>query len=322
MWSGLKILHHIHVLDFTQEVFTDNDIIVCPFSQFPFGPVDRHMNTTVRCLFQQTLSLNHKPCPNPLGSIFSQFPLVWQANPLVRIRQSNVLLRLSSISTSLILCSFPAHTLLTLMVFEPILRLFLSKFLGSFAWLLSVCWGRTWPGSETARTRAECAWPALSGRESSARSCEQKRQWDRRGRSREWSRSDRLGTAGARTGETWEGRRWDDRQTWHAHATNTWDLSHACVFTCIRVCEVRSERAVRRKMCVQQVGVCTPLRRSHGSCYYVAGRTPTTKKSKNKNHHSMTILREYPQTSFRFFLVSHTGLGPLFCFPPIIRCVS
>ena len=40
LWSRLKILHHIRVFDLTQEVFKDNDIIVCPFSQLPFGPVD------------------------------------------------------------------------------------------------------------------------------------------------------------------------------------------------------------------------------------------------------------------------------------------
>ena len=34
LWSGLKILHHIRVPDLTQEVFTDNDIIVCPDNQF------------------------------------------------------------------------------------------------------------------------------------------------------------------------------------------------------------------------------------------------------------------------------------------------
>ena len=246
---------------------------VCPFSQFPRACRSTHEH--------------HRSVPFSTNALFEQqavSELTWVlfcvARPQTRMTRSSrlfdkrfhwcasdsqtsffaSLFNFSSISTSLILCSFPrwaAHTLLTLLVVELILRLFLSKVLGSFSWLLSLCLGRTWPDSQTARPRAECAWPALSGRESSARSCGQKRQWDRRGRSREWSRSDRLGTAGARTGETWEGRRWDEREIWHAHATNTWDLSHACVFTCIRVCEVRSERAVRRKMCVQQVSVCT-----------------------------------------------------------------
>ena len=51
-----------------KKVSTDNDIIVCPDNQFPSGPVHRHMNTTVRCLFQHTLSLNHKPCLHSLAS--------------------------------------------------------------------------------------------------------------------------------------------------------------------------------------------------------------------------------------------------------------
>ena len=154
MWSGLKILHHIHVLDRTQEVFTDNDIIVCPVSPFHFGPVDRHMNTIVRCLFRQTLSLNHKPRLNSLGSLFCVARHQTRMTRSSRLFDKRFrwcasdsqtsffasLFHFSSISTSLILCSFPrwaAHTLLTLMVFESILRLFLSKFLGSFASLFS-----------------------------------------------------------------------------------------------------------------------------------------------------------------------------------------
>ena len=30
-------------------------------------------------------------------------------------------------------------------------------------WAHNLCWRRTWPGGQTARSRAECAWPALLG---------------------------------------------------------------------------------------------------------------------------------------------------------------
>ena len=76
---------------------------------------------------------------------------------------------------------------------------------------------------------------------------------------------------------------------------------------------VRSVRAVyvHQKMCVQQVSVCTPHRRTHGSCYYVGANLcesdPTTKKLNNKKTHlSITILREHLRTSFMFFLISLT----------------
>ena len=85
--------------------------------------------------------------------------------------------------------------------------------------------------AKTARPCAECAWPALLGRRSSAGSRGQDRQWGRRGSSREWSRSDRQGTAGARTGETWEGRRWDDREMTTC-ALQT-PLSHALSYACV-----------------------------------------------------------------------------------------
>ena len=74
-----------------------------------------------------------------------------------------------------------------------------------------------------ARPRAECAWPALLGRESSARSRGCQNQWSR---SRDWSPSDRQGTA--RTGESWEGR----LEKYDTCAMNllrdTW--SHACMW--------------------------------------------------------------------------------------------
>ena len=62
-------------------------------------------------------------------------------------------------------------------------------------------------------------------RRSSAGSRGQKRQWGRRGRERSWSVGQ--GTAGARTGETWEGRRWDDREM--TTSALQAPLSHACV---------------------------------------------------------------------------------------------
>ena len=42
IWSRLKILHHTRVLDLTQEVFTDSDVIVCPFNQFPSVPLSTY----------------------------------------------------------------------------------------------------------------------------------------------------------------------------------------------------------------------------------------------------------------------------------------
>ena len=50
----------------------------------------------------------------------------------------------------------------------------------------------------------------------------------------------------------------------------TFHVLEPCVcVTGMKMCEVPSERAVRRKMCVQHVSVCTP-RRTHSSCYYVS----------------------------------------------------
>ena len=42
VWSRLKILHHTRVLDLTQEVFTDSNVIVCPFNQFPSVPLSTY----------------------------------------------------------------------------------------------------------------------------------------------------------------------------------------------------------------------------------------------------------------------------------------
>ena len=100
------------------------------------------------------------------------------------------------------------------------------------------------------------ACPALGGRESTARSCGWGRQWSR---CRERSRSDRQGTA--RTGETWERRR-RDGEVWRMCNKHFFFMTlEPCVYvTRMKMCEVRSERAVRRKMSVRQVSVCT---RSH-----------------------------------------------------------
>ena len=73
-------------------------------------------------------------------------------------------------------------------------------------------------------------------------------------------------------------------------------LSHACMCTRMKMCKCDCARAMCRKMCVQQVSVCTHTRRTHCNRYYMC-----TKPSKNsvkkplsrKNidiHHSTTIL--------------------------------
>ena len=104
-------------------------------------------------------------------------------------------------------------------------------------------------------------------------------------RGREWSRSDRQGTAGARTGETWEGRKWDDREM--TTCVLQTPLSHA--FVCNTHKNIRSVRAVyvhQKNVCA--TGECVFItRRTHSSCYDVGANPcefdPTTKDSKQKN---------------------------------------
>ena len=75
---------------------------------------------------------------------------------------------------------------------------------------------------------------------------------------------------------------------------------------CVHMHESVRSTQWERWACNKCVCVCVYTSRcTHSSCSYVVGTTPAAQKPKTKNHHSMTILREYPQTSFKFFLVSH-----------------
>ena len=154
----------------------------------------------------------------------------------------------------------------------------------------------TWPGSQTAHRRAECAWPALLGRESSAGWCGRVRRW---GRSREWSRSDRQGTA---DGDGWNMRREKTR-------SKRDDMRmRRTLEPCVYAISVRhAKKLYQKKVSATRSVLTPPVAQTVVATTWVrtpVGTTPTTKKT--KNHHSMTILREYTQTSFKFFLISLT----------------
>ena len=110
---------------------------------------------------------------------------------------------------------------------------------------------------------------------------------------------------GARTGETWESRKWDE-EIWNAHCKH---LEPCMCVTRITLCEVYTQYT--RKMCVQQVSVCNPsVAHTVIATTWVrtpVSTTPLLKVKKKiffkKKHHSLTILREYLRTSFRFFLI-------------------
>ena len=169
--------------------------------------------------------------------------------------------------------------------------------------------------AKTARPRAECAWPALLGRGSSAGSRGQKRQWGRRGHNREWSRSDRQGTAKEQGRVKLEKRRWDEREMTTC-ALQT-PLSHACVWhaqVCAK-CECTPENCA-----CNMVSVCTP--RTHSSCYCVGakpcGYDPILQKT-SLHHHLWENTFRLPSSCF---WSPSPGLGPPGCFPPMVRCMS
>ena len=118
---------------------------------------------------------------------------------------------------------------------------------------------------------ASCACPALLGRESTARTCGCR---SRRGRSRDWSRSDRAGAARIR--ETWEGRRRDGEIKDTCAMNLFMTLEPRVYVTRMKMCEVRSECAVRRKVCVRHVSVCT-----HPVVHTVITKLLTTSVGKN-----------------------------------------
>ena len=127
-------------------------------------------------------------------------------------------------------------------------------------------WYCVWRDGELEdRTRNWTAWKArfhvgrrrvypLECRESSAGSRGRQSQW---GRSREWSRSDRQGTTrktGARTGETWDRRRWDNRDDMRtADTLEPW------------MCVTRTHKNVRS---TSAVSVLQKNVRATGECVY------------------------------------------------------
>ena len=150
--------------------------------------------------------------------------------------------------------------------------------------------------------------PALSGRESTARSCGcRSQQW---GRSRDWSRSDRAGTA-RKTGESCEGESEMERSRTHTQTpffTYTWALSHACVWHAWRCADVRRQTVQQKN--VRATGECLyTSRRTHCSCYYMRTKPPKkTLSRKNQTREKMNIYHPWPSWQKKFFN-SSSGFG-------------
>ena len=113
-------------------------------------------------------------------------------------------------------------------------------------WAQNLCVHPTWPGSQNFSMQVRSgACPALSGRESSARIG-----------TGTWCRGECAGAA--KTGETWEGRR-RDRDQRHTCNKHHFREHEPCVYVHahenVRMC---ADKLCNRKMCVQQVSVCTP----------------------------------------------------------------
>ena len=192
--------------------------------------------------------------------------------------------------------------------------------------LITSCWRRTWPDSQTPRPRAECAWPELLGRENYAgsRGRQVKVSEVAVGSGLEVTVKEQQGRHKQRRvkHEKWEG---ESRETWHAHCRHPWAM-HVCKTHK----NVRSVRAVyvHQKMYVQQVSVCTlPVAHTVVGTTWVrttVGTTPAARKSKKTEK----IIAPWPFWEKTFGLPSCSfwslspGLGPLVCFPPIIRCMS
>ena len=93
--------------------------------------------------------------------------------------------------------------------------------------------------------------------------------------------------------------------------TERWRHAHSlepcmCV-TRIRMCDVYAQCMYSREVCVQQVSVCT-LSVAHTTDATSSVRTPVSmtlllKKLKQEIHHSMTIMREYRQASFKVLFI-------------------
>ena len=94
MWSRLKILHHTRVLDLTQEVFTDNDIIVFKFPQFLllfFSAIEFCIPFSRKCLPVLTL-VYPEDCIEKLGCpLFLSFSsLLFSSLPLLIINSERI----------------------------------------------------------------------------------------------------------------------------------------------------------------------------------------------------------------------------------------
>ena len=149
------------------------------------------------------------------------------------------------------------------------------------------------------------ACPALSGRESTARSSGCRSQWIR---GWEWSRSDRQGTA-KKTGESWE-ERMRDGEVKDTHANTFFMTLEPCMYVHTHE-DVRSMHRVRSaQKNVRATGKCvyTP-RRTHCSCYYMCTKPwknlseKTLSREKMNIHHFMAILTK-KKSSIRLGSVS------------------
>ena len=125
--------------------------------------------------------------------------------------------------------------------------------------------------------------------------------WGRRGRGR--SRSDRQGTARARTGETWEGRRWDDREMTTCALQTTLSLEPGMCVTRMRMCEVYAQCTYTRKMCLQQVSVYTPVAHTVVASTWVRTPVSTTLLLKNRTKKNSSLHDHLEKTSSDFLHV-------------------
>ena len=131
------------------------------------------------------------------------------------------------------------------------------------------------------------ACPALLGRESTARSCGWDRQWSR---SREWSRSDRAGTARVNH-ETRDGEMVRTKtlmtQTPFFH-----ELEPCVCVTRMKMCKCDSARAMCKKN-VRATSECMyTLRRTHCSRYYMC--TKPRKMLEKLSRQKLTFITPWP----------------------------
>ena len=91
----------------------------------------------------------------------------------------------------------------------------------------------------------------------------------------------------------------------HVQWTFSGPLSHACIWTRMKMCEVRSECAVRRKMCVRQVSVCSQADRQTDTKIHTP--TPTcTSTHQHKYTHDLWKNERTRSKTFGFVLNINT----------------